>query len=86
MPRGHDRGPDQHDFIYFQPLKFVDLTLSLFTMALRDLPWATILFSGVVAAVAYGVMRLIQVRRFYKNLVRGRYPSWIPIEAALTAY
>ncbi|CAN9110826.1 unnamed protein product [Alternaria alternata] len=37
-------------------------------MALRDLPWVTILFSGVVAALAYGTMRLIQVRRFYKDL------------------
>jgi hypothetical protein len=55
-------------------------------MALRDLPWVTILFSGVVAALAYGTMRLIQVRRFYKDLVRGQYPLRTAIEATLTIH
>lgn len=55
-------------------------------MALRDLPWVTILFSGIIAALAYGAMRLIQVRRFYKDLVGGQYPSRITVKTALTVH
>ena len=50
-------------------------------MALRDLPWAMMAFSAVVAALAYGLMRLIQVRRLYKDLVRG-----IPLPDTLLGY
>ena len=38
-------------------------------MAVRDFPLAMIAFSGVVAVVAYGLIRLINERRFYKDLV-----------------
>ncbi|EDU50594.1 cytochrome P450 3A30 [Pyrenophora tritici-repentis] len=37
-------------------------------MALLDLPWVSIALSGVVAALAYGLIKMIQVRRFYKDL------------------
>jgi len=55
-------------------------------MALRDLPWVTILFSGIIAALAYGVMRLIQVRRFYKDVVRWQYSARAIIKTVLTLY
>ncbi|KAE8832834.1 hypothetical protein PTNB73_09764 [Pyrenophora teres f. teres] len=37
-------------------------------MALLGLPWAATAFSCVIAALAYGLMRMIHVRRFYKDL------------------
>jgi hypothetical protein len=39
-------------------------------MGVRDLPLGLIALSGVIAALAYGFMRLVQQRRFYKDLVR----------------
>lgn len=44
-------------------------------MALGGLPWATMAFSGVLAALSYGLIRLVQVRRFYRDLVREHRPS-----------
>jgi hypothetical protein len=38
-------------------------------MGVRDLPLGLIALSSVIAALAYGLMRLIQQRRFYKDLV-----------------
>ena len=40
-------------------------------MGVRDLPLGLIALSGVVAAIAYGFMRLVQTRRFYNDKVRG---------------
>jgi cytochrome P450 len=55
-------------------------------MALNDLSWVTVLFSGIIAALAYGTLRLIQVRRFYKDLVRGQYPLRVATRTALTLH
>lgn len=38
-------------------------------MAVLDLPWAMIALSSGVAALSYGIIRLINERRFYKDLV-----------------
>lgn len=35
-----------------------------------DLPWITTAFAGVVAALAYFIARMVQERRFYKDMVR----------------
>ncbi|KAG9188148.1 hypothetical protein G6011_02071 [Alternaria panax] len=55
-------------------------------MALRDLPWATILFSGVIAALAFGAMRFIQVRRFYRDLKSATRSSRPPHQNAYARF
>jgi hypothetical protein len=55
-------------------------------MAPSNLSWVTVLFSGIIAALAYGTLRLIQVRRFYKDLVRGQYPLRVATRTALTLH
>jgi hypothetical protein len=39
-------------------------------MAIRDLPFAAMAFTGIAAAVLYSLMKLIQARMFYRDLVR----------------
>jgi hypothetical protein len=39
-------------------------------MAIRDLPFAAMVLTGIAAAVLYGSMKLIQTRMFYRDLVR----------------
>lgn len=43
--------------------------LPVLEMAVRDLPWGMIALSGIVAAFTYSLVRLINERRFYKDLV-----------------
>jgi hypothetical protein len=39
-------------------------------MGVRDLPLGLIAVSGVIAAFAYGFMKLVQNRRFFNDKVR----------------
>ncbi len=54
-------------------------------MALRDLPWTMMVISGLVAFFSYCIIRMVQVRRSFKDLVSNECRHVSELEVILFA-